>query len=125
MRYSQLFLRTLREPPTEAETINHQLLVRGGFVRQLTAGVYSVLRRGQRVLLKIAAILREEMNAAGGQEVMLPVLQPLELWEAQPAQGVSRAEALGETLFHLKDRRERDLALGPTHEEVITLLAKE
>src|SRR6185437_14228710 len=125
MRYSHLFLRTLREPPSEAETVSHQLLARGGFARQLTAGVYSVLPLGQRVLLKIAAIIREEMNAAGGQEVMLPVLQPLDLWEAQPVRGVSRAEALGETLLRLKDRRGRALALGPTHEEVITLLAKE
>jgi prolyl-tRNA synthetase len=125
MRYSQLFLRTLREPPTEAETISHQLLVRGGFARQLTAGVYSLLPLGQRVMLKIAAIIREEMNAAGGQEVSLPILQPLDLWTAQPADGISRAEAMGEVLFRLKDRRGRDLALGPTHEEVITLLAKE
>src|SRR5581483_12183705 len=91
MRYSQLLLRTLREPPAEAETISHKLLVRGGFARQLTAGVYSVLPLGQRVLLKIAAIIREEMNAAGGQEVLLPVLQPLDLWETRPAQGLSRA----------------------------------
>ncbi len=125
MRYSHLFLRTLREPPSEAETASYQLLARGGFVRQLTSGVYSLLPLGQRVVLKIAAIIREEMNAAGGQEFTLPVLQPLELWATQPAQGVSRAEALGETLFRLKDRRGRDLALGPTHEEVITLLAKE
>ena len=125
MRYSQLLLRTLREPPSEAETISHQLLLRGGFVRQLTAGVYSILPLGQRVMLKIAAIIREEMDAAGGQEVTLPVLQPLDLWAAQPAQGVSRAEALGQTLFRLKDRRGRDLALGPTHEEVATQLAKE
>jgi len=125
MRYSRLFLRTLREAPTEAETISHQLLVRSGFVRQLTAGVYSLLPLGQRVLVKIAAIIREEMNAAGGQEFTLPVLQPLDLWETQPARGISRAEALGEILFRLKDRRGRGLALGPTHEEVITLLAKE
>src|SRR5579885_435513 len=125
MRSSQLFLRTLREPPSDAETISHQLLVRAGFVRQLTAGVYSLLPLGQRVLLKIAAIVREEMNAAGGQEFTLPILQPLELWTTQPARGVSRAEELGAALFRLKDRRGRDLALGPTHEEVITLLAKE
>jgi prolyl-tRNA synthetase len=125
MRYSQMLLRTLREPPSEAETMSHQLLLRGGFVRQVTAGVYSVLPLGQRVLLKIAAIIREEMDVAGGQEVTLPVLQPLELWSAQPARGMSRTEMLGETLFRLKDRRGRDLALGPTHEEVITLLAKE
>ena len=125
MRYSHLFLRTLREPPSEAETASYQLLARGGFVRQLTAGVYSLLPLGQRVFLKIANIVREEMNAAGGQEFTLPVLQPLELWATQPAQGVSRAEALGETLFRLKDRRGRDLILGPTHEEVITMLAKE
>lgn len=125
MRYSQLLLRTLREPPAEAETISHQLLLRGGFVRQLTAGVYSLLPLGQRVMLKIANIIREEMNAAGGQEVSLPVLQPLDLWAMQPARGVSRAEAMGPVLFRLKDRRGRDLVLGPTHEEVITLLAKE
>jgi prolyl-tRNA synthetase len=125
MRYSQSLLRTLREPPAEAETISHQLLLRGGFIRQLTAGVYSLLPLGQRVMLKIATIIREEMNAAGGQEVSLPVLQPLDLWSLQPARGVSRAEALGPVLFRLKDRRGRDLVLGPTHEEVITLLAKE
>ena len=125
MRYSQALLRTLREPPAEAETASHQLLVRGGFVRQLTAGVYSLLPLGQRVMLKIANIIREEMNAAGGQEVSLPVLQPLDLWEMQPARGASRADALGPVLFRLKDRRGRELALGPTHEEVATLLAKE
>src|SRR5690349_9251678 len=125
MRWSNLFVPTLREDPADAEVISHRLLVRGGFARQLTAGVYSLLPLGQRVMLKIAAIIREEMNAAGGQEVALPVLQPLELWAMQPAEGVSRAEALGEVLFRLKDRRGRDLALGPTHEEVITLLAKE
>jgi prolyl-tRNA synthetase len=126
MRVSQLFLRTLREPPADAETISHQLLVRGGFVRQLTAGVYSYLPLGQRVLLKIAQIIREEMNAAGGQEITMPVLQPLELWEVPPANGGSRrAEDLGQVLFRLKDRRGRDLVLGPTHEEVVTLLAKE
>jgi prolyl-tRNA synthetase len=126
MRVSQLFLRTLREPPADAETISHRLLVRGGFVRQLTAGVYSYLPLGQRVLLKIAQVIREEMNAAGGQEITMPVLQPLELWEVPPATGgISRAEDLGQVLFRLKDRRERDLVLGPTHEEVVTLLAKE
>ncbi len=126
MRVSQLFLRTLREAPTDAETISHRLLVRGGFVRQLTAGVYSYLPLGQRVLLKLAQIIREEMNAAGGQEITMPVLQPLELWEVRPANGgISRAEDLGLVLFRLTDRRGRDLVLGPTHEEVVTLLAKE
>lgn len=125
MRYTQALLRTLREPPAESETISQQLLLRGGFVRQLTAGVYSLLPLGQRVMLKIANIIREEMNAAGGQEVSLPILQPLDLWTIQPAQGASRAEALGPVLFRLKDRRGRELALGPTHEEIATLLAKE
>jgi len=125
MRYSQLFLRTLHEPPSEAETISHQLLLRGGSIRQLTAGVYSLLPLGQRVMLKIASIIREEMDTAGGQEVSLPVLQPLDLWAMPPERGASRAEALGPTLFKLKDRRGRDLVLGPTHEEVITLLANE
>ncbi len=125
MRYSQALLRTLREPPADAETASYRLLLRGGYVRQLTAGVYSLLPLGQRVMLKIANIIREEMNAAGGQEVSLPILQPLDLWTIEPAQGASRAEALGPVLFRLKDRRGRDLALGPTHEEVATLLVKE
>jgi prolyl-tRNA synthetase len=93
-----MLLRTLREPPAEAETVNHRLLVRAGFVRQLTAGVYSYLPLGQRVLYKLTQMIREEMSAAGGQEITMPVLQPLDLWEVPPASGGAiRAEALEAT----------------------------
>lgn len=125
MRVSQLLSRTLREAPRDSEGGNQELLVRAGFIRQSSAGVYSLLPLGQRVSLKIARIVREEIDAAGGQEVSLPALQPRELWEQQPASGPSRVEALGEILFTLRDRRGRELVLGPTHEEVITNLVAE
>ncbi|GHO89719.1 proline--tRNA ligase [Dictyobacter formicarum] len=125
MRISQLLTTTLREAPREAEGINQELLVRAGFVRQLTSGVYSFLPLGNRVLQKIATIIREEMNRAGGQEVIMPVIQPRDIWEVKPADGgPSRAEGV-DILFQLKDRKGRDMVLGPTHEEVVTLLAKE
>ncbi len=118
MRISKLFGKTLREVPADADTVSHQLLVRSGMINQLVAGIYSNLPLGWRVLRKIENIIREEMNSADGQEVNLPVLQPAELWEQS-----GRAGALGKVLFKLYDRRERQLALGPTHEEVITQLA--
>ncbi len=118
MRISKLFARTLREVPAEADTVSHRLLLRAGMVSQLAAGVYSYLPLGWRVLRKIEGIIRDEMDAAGGQELNLPVLQPLELWQQS-----GRDRALGEVLFTLRDRRERPLALGPTHEEVVTQLA--
>ena len=119
MRFTHLFGKTLRQAPAEAETPNHQLLLRARLISQLTAGVYSYLPLGWRALLKIRQIIREEMDAAGGQEVMLPGLQPVELWEES-----GRRKAFGETLFVLKDRRDRELALGPTHEEVVVDLFK-
>jgi prolyl-tRNA synthetase len=119
MRLTHLFGKTLRQAPAEAETPNHQLLLRARLVVQLTAGVYSYLPLGWRALLKIRQIIREEMDAAGGQEVMLPGLQPVELWEES-----GRRKGFGETLFVLKDRRGRELALGPTHEEVTVDLFK-
>jgi prolyl-tRNA synthetase len=119
MRMSHLFSKTLRHVPAEAETPNHQLLLKAGLIQQLTAGVYSYLPLGARALLKVRQIIREEMDAAGGQEVMLPALQPLEMWEES-----GRREAFGGTLFVLQDRRERRLALGPTHEEVVVDLFK-
>ena len=118
MRISKLFGKTLREVPAEADTVSHQLLVRAGMVNQLAAGVYSYLPLAWRVLKKIENIIREEMDKAGGQELSLPVLQPLELWQL-----TGRDRAFGKGLFTLCDRRERQLALGPTHEEVITQLA--
>jgi prolyl-tRNA synthetase len=119
MRFTHLFGKTLRQAPAEAETPNHQLLLRARLISQLTAGVYSYLPLGWRALLKIRQIIREEMDAGGGQEVMLPGLQPVELWEES-----GRRKAFGETLFVLKDRRDRELALGPTHEEVVVDLFK-
>ena len=117
MRISKLFGKTLREVPAEADTVSHQLLIRAGMVNQLAAGGYSYLPLGWKVLRKIENIIREEMDMAGGQELSLPVLQPLELWQL-----TGRDRAFGKGLFTLNDRRDRQLALGPTHEEVITQL---
>jgi len=125
MRVSQQLTRTLREAPRDSEGGNQELLLRAGYVRQLTAGVYSLLPMGQRVMRKIAQIVREEMDAAGGQEVSLPVIQPKELWDKRPANGPSRSEAMGDVLFTLQDRRGREMVLGPTHEEVITTVVAE
>jgi prolyl-tRNA synthetase len=119
MRVSNLFGKTQREVPAEAETVSHQLLLKAGMIHQVAAGIYSHLPLGWQVLKKIASIIREEMDKAGGQELMMPVLQPLELW-----QKTGRDLAFGKGLFTLTDRRERKLVLGPTHEEVITELVK-
>jgi len=119
MRISKLFGKTQKETPAEAETVSHQLLLRAGMIHQVAAGIYSYLPLGWRVLKKIANIIRDEMDKAGGQELMMPVLQPLELW-----QETGRDLAFGKGLFTLSDRRERKLCLGPTHEEVITELVK-
>src|SRR5690349_10029177 len=119
MRVSQQLTTTLREAPRDAESGNAELLARGGFIRQLTAGVYSFLPLGNRVIQKITRIVREEMDRVGGQEVLLPVIQPKELWEVPPADGgPTRVASYGPVLFGLKDRRERAMVLAPTHEEV-------
>ena len=120
MRMSRMFGPTLREAPTEADTPSHALLLRGGYIDQLMAGVYSFLPLGNRARLKIEQVIREEMDRAGGQEVRLPALQPIELWEES-----GRKRAMGDVLFQLRDRKDRGLALGPTHEEVITRLFKD
>lgn len=116
---SQLFGKTLRQTPSEAENVSHQLLLKAGMIHQLAAGVYSYLPLALRALQKIENITREEMNAVGGQELQMPVLQPLEMWRE-----TERDLAFGKGLFTLSDRRERPLVLGPTHEEVITELVK-
>jgi len=116
VRISKLFGKTLREVPADADTVSHQLLVRAGMINQLVAGVYSYLPLGWRVHRKIENIIRDEMDKAGGQEVNMPVLQPLELLEKSGRDTV-------DVLFSLYDRRERKLILGFTHEEVITQLA--
>src|SRR5205807_4196197 len=112
---SQLFLRTLRDDPADAEVDSHRLLVRAGFIRRVASGVYSWLPLGSRVVRKIAQIVREEMDAAGAQELWLPILQPLELWERS-----GRNATYGPELFRLQDRRETGFCLSPTAEEVIT-----
>ena len=119
MRISRIFGKTLRQSPAEADTVSHQLLLKAGMIHQVAAGVYAYLPLGWRVLRKIEQIVREEMDAAGGQEVMLPVLQPFEMW-----QETGRDLAFGKSLFTLTDRRDRDLCLGPTHEEIVTALAR-
>jgi prolyl-tRNA synthetase len=115
VRIAKLFVKTLREVPTEADTVSHQLLLRAGMISQVAAGVYSYLPLGWRVFKKIENIIRDEMDKAGGQELRMPALQPLELWQES-----GRDIAFGKGLFTLSDRKERKLALGPTHEEVIT-----
>jgi len=118
MRFSELFSKTLWQAPAEAESISHQLLLRAGMVAQVAAGVYSYLPLGWRVLRKIENIIRDEIDKAGGQELMLPVLQPLEFWQQS-----GRDVSFGKSLFTLTDRKEHMLALGPTHEEVVADLA--
>jgi prolyl-tRNA synthetase len=118
VRISQLLSKTLREVPADADTISHQYLVRAGMINQLVAGVYTYLPLGWRVLKKIENIIRDEMDKAGGQELSMPVLQPNELWVTS-----GRDRSMSDVLFHLYDRRERKLTLGPTHEEVVTSLA--
>lgn len=119
MRLSRLFGRTQREVPADTDTISHQLMLRAGLIQQLAAGVYSLLPLALRVEQKIGQIIREEMNAAGGQELLMPVVQPIELWRES-----GRDAVMGDVLFRLRDRRERLLCLGPTHEEVITDLVR-
>jgi prolyl-tRNA synthetase len=119
VRLSRLFTKTLKETPSEADTISHQLLLRAGMIYQIASGIYSFLPLGWRVLRKIEAIIREEMDKVGGQELMLSMLQPIELWEES-----GRLPSFGKTLFTIVDRREHRLALGPTHEEVITVLVR-
>jgi prolyl-tRNA synthetase len=119
MRWSNLFIPTLRETPAEAEVISHRLLLRAGYIRQLSAGIYSYLLLAQRSLLKVQQIVREEMNAIGGQEMFLPALNPAELWQES-----GRWQVMGDNLFHLKDRSGRELCLAMTHEEVVTSIAR-
>jgi prolyl-tRNA synthetase len=119
MRWSQYFIPTLREDPADAEVVSHKLLLRAGVVRQLSAGIYSYLPLGQRIALKVMQILREEMNAVGGQEFYLPALHPAEIWQES-----GRWQAIGDEMFRLKDRKNADMCLGMTHEEVFTSIAR-
>ncbi|MCC6340938.1 MAG: proline--tRNA ligase [Bryobacterales bacterium] len=119
MRWSKLFIPTLREAPAEAEVPSHQLLLRAGYVRQLAAGIYSYLFLAQRSLNKIMRIVRQEMDAIGAQEMYLPALNPAEIWQES-----GRWQVMGDNMFRLKDRFQRDLCLGMTHEEVMTSIAR-
>jgi|SRR5579871_914541 len=119
MLWSKLFIPTLRENPAEAEVASHQLLLRAGYIRQLSAGLYSYLFLAQRALLKIQQIVREEMDAIGAQEMFLPALNPAELWQES-----GRWDIMGDNMFRLKDRFGRDLCLGMTHEEIMTSIAR-
>jgi prolyl-tRNA synthetase len=119
MRWSNYFIPTLREDPADAEVISHKLLLRAGVIRQLSAGIYSLLPLGQRIALKVMQILREEMNAIGGQEFYLPALHPAEIWQES-----GRWDAIGDEMFRLKDRKNTDMCLGMTHEEVFTAIAR-
>jgi len=119
MRTTQLYAPTLRETPAEAEVMSHQLLLRAGMIRKAAGGVYTYLPLAWRVLRKIEAIIREEMDVAGGQELAMPIIQPAELWHE-----TGRWDIFGEEMFRLKDRHDRSFCLGPTHEEMITSLIR-
>jgi prolyl-tRNA synthetase len=119
MRQTRLFVPTLKESPADAEVASHRLLVRAGFLRRVASGIYELLPLGARVVRKIERIVREEMDAAGAQEVILPIMQPRELWEES-----GRWAKYGPEMMRLKDRAERDFGLGPTAEEVITDLVR-
>lgn len=119
MRQSQLLMPTLREAPSEAEAASHQLMLRAGLIRQVAAGIYTYLPLGRRVLRKLEQIVREEMDRAGGQELLMPAMQPAELWQQS-----GRYEVYGPELIRLHDRHDREFTLGPTHEEVVTSLVR-
>jgi prolyl-tRNA synthetase len=115
MRTSHLLLPTLREDPGEAETVSHRLMLRAGLIRKVAAGIYTYLPLGLKIIRKVEGIVREEMNRAGAQELLMPIASPAELWKE-----TGRWDFYGKELFRFKDRHERDFCLGPTHEEVIT-----
>ena len=119
MRTSQYLLSTLKETPTDAEVVSHQLMLRAGMIRKLAAGLYTWLPTGVRVLKKVENIVREEMNKSGAIEVIMPVVQPADLWQES-----HRWEQYGPELLRFTDRGDRPFVLGPTHEEVITDLAR-
>ncbi len=119
MRFSEMLIPTLRENPAEAEVVSHKLMLRAGFIRKLSSGIYSYLPLGLAVLRKIEHIVRQEMNAAGAQEVLLPMVQPADLWEES-----GRLKKYGPELLRFRDRHGRESCLGPTHEEVITDLIR-
>src|SRR5260221_4113233 len=119
MRTSQFFISTLREAPSEAELLSHKLMLRAGLIRNLASGLYTWMPLGLRVLRRVEQIVREEMNRAGAVELLMPAIQPAELW-----QETGRWDVFGPLMLRIKDRHERDFCFGPTHEEVITDIAR-
>jgi len=119
MLVSQLYAPTLRETPAEAEVVSHQLMLRAGMIRKAAGGVYTYMPLALRILRKIETIVRQEMDAKGGQELLMPIIQPAEMW-----QETGRWDVYGDEMFRLKDRHNRDFCLGPTHEEMITTLVR-
>ncbi len=119
MRFSQSLIPTLKETPAEAEIASHRLLLRAGFIRKLTAGIYTYLPLGLAAVRKVETIVREEMNRAGAQELLMPMVQPADLWHE-----TGRYKKYGPELLRFVDRHDRESCLGPTHEEVITDLAR-
>src|SRR6266478_3130875 len=115
MRWTQSLIPTLKETPAEAEILSHKLLVRAGLVRKLTGGLYTFLPLGLKALRKVEQIVREEMDRSGALELLMPALQPPEIW-----QQTGRYETMKDVLFRVRDRAKREWLLGPTHEEVIT-----
>src|SRR5512138_229953 len=114
MKWTKTLIPTLREAPSDAEILSHKLLLRAGLIRKLSGGVYTFLPLGLRALRKVEQIVREEMDRAGALEVLMPVLQPQEIWQQS-----GRFETMADVLYKLRDRTKRDWVLGPTHEEVI------
>src|ERR687890_1123691 len=119
MRWSQILIPTLKEDPSDAEVISHKLLVRGGFIRQVSRGIYDYFPLALKVIRKIENIVREEMDRAGAQELLMPIAAPAELWQES-----GRWEIYGKELIRFKDRNDRDFCLGPTHEEIVTDLVR-
>ena len=119
MRVSKLYAPTLREVPAEAEVVSHQLMLRAGFMRKAAGGIYTYLPLAWRVLKKIERIVREEMDAKGSQELLMPIVQPAEIWQES-----GRWDVYGAEMFRLQDRHNRCFCLGPTHEEMVTTLIR-
>src|SRR6201994_2664801 len=119
MKASRFFIGTLKEAPTDAEIVSHQLMMRAGMIRRVAGGIYSYLPIGLRSIRKVEAIVREEMNRAGALELLMPGVQPAELWQES-----GRWEKYGPELLRFKDRKQSDFVLGPTHEEVVTDIAR-
>ena len=119
MRYSQYFIPTVKETPSDAEVASHQLMLRAGMIRKLAAGIYNYLPLGLRSIRKVENIVREEMNRAGAIEILMPAVQPAELWQES-----ERWEQYGRELLRFKDRKDAEFCMGPTHEEVVTDLVR-